>query len=375
MPYRKPPCFVSSPVYRTTGYAQNHPLGIPRIGTVIDLCEALGWLAGRELIDSPRATFEDLLAFHSRDYVEALIDAERSGKVAADVRTKYNLGTFENPVFQGVYERASMSVGGSVCAARLAMEGRVAYHPAGGTHHGRRDRASGFCYFNDPVFAILTLLDEGCERVLYVDYDAHHGDGVQDAFVDDLRVHCVSIHEHNRWPHTGDVDDRGNGNACNMPVPTGLNDTEFVYLVDKVVAPCAERLAPNGIVITCGADALAGDPLSKMMLSNIALWTGVERLVDLGVPTVVVGGGGYNPWTVARCWAGVWARLTGQAIPDRLPEAAQSMLQSLESDLVDEDEVEPAWLTTITDEPNEGGVRPEVVDLAAALGCNESFQP
>ena len=232
MPHQKPPCFVSSPVYRATGYADNHPLGIPRIGTVADLCETLGWFAGQDLIDSPRATFDELLAFHARDYVEALIEAEQAGRVAAEVRARFNLGTFENPVFQGVYERASMSVGGSVCAARKAMDGRIAYHPAGGTHHGRPDRASGFCYFNDPVFAILTFLDNGCRRVLYVDYDAHHGDGVQDAFLDDRRVHCVSIHEHNRWPNSGAVDDRGNGNARNVPVPFGLNDSEFSYLVD-----------------------------------------------------------------------------------------------------------------------------------------------
>ena len=375
MPHNLPPCFVSSPVYRATGYAHNHPLGIPRIGTVVDLCDGLGWLTGQELIDSPRATFDELLAFHDRDYVEALIEAEETGKVAADIRTKFNLGTFENPVFQGVYERASMSVGGSICAARQPMTGRVAYHPAGGTHHGRPDRASGFCYFNDPVFAILTFLWEGCDRVLYVDYDAHHGDGVQDAFVDDARVHCISIHEHNRWPNTGGVDDRGNGNARNMPVPPGLNDSEFAHLVDTVVSPYAEGMAPDGIVITCGADALAGDPLSKMGLSNVALWSAVERLMRLGVPTVVVGGGGYNPWTVARCWAGLWARLTGQNIPKRLPTDVQSILEALESDLVDEDEIEPEWLTTIADRPNTGNLRPEVVELAETVGQLSSFRP
>src|SRR5207344_3103305 len=104
------------------------------------------------------------------------------GNVNAEERTRYGLGTMENPLFPGLFERAATSVGGSILAAQLALEGRVAFHPAGGTHHGRPGRASGFCYFNDPVFAVLTLLRAGLERVLYVDLDAHHGDGVQDAF-------------------------------------------------------------------------------------------------------------------------------------------------------------------------------------------------
>src|SRR5690606_37637711 len=124
-----------------------------------------------------------------------------------------------NPLFPGLFERAATSVGGSILAARLALEGRIAYHPAGGTHHGRPDRASGFCYFNDPAFAILALLEAGLERVLYVDLDAHHGDGVQDAFAADERVHTVSIHEAGRWPGTGAASDTGDGRACNLPVP------------------------------------------------------------------------------------------------------------------------------------------------------------
>ena len=204
-------------------------------------------------------------------------------------------------------------------AAELALEGHVVFHPSGGTHHGRPDRASGFCYFNDPVFALLTLLEHGLERLLYVDLDAHHGDGVQDAFADDPRVLTVSIHEEKRWPHSGLVDDRARGGARNLPVPAGFNDDELGFLMREAVLPLADAFAPQAVVVTCGADPLAGDPLSKLELSNVALWQAVESLVQLTQRSVVLGGGGYNPWTVVRCWSGLWGRLSGREIPAGLP--------------------------------------------------------
>ncbi|NNE24838.1 MAG: acetoin utilization protein AcuC [Rhizobiales bacterium] len=360
------PCFISSHVYRATGYGAAHPLGIPRIGTVMDICEAMGWLTVEAIVDSPRASVDDLLKFHDADYIEALQLAETAGRVSPEVRAKYNLGGMENPVFQGVFERASMSVGGSIHAAELSLAGRIAYHPAGGTHHGRRDRASGFCYFNDPVFAILTYLEHDLERVLYVDIDAHHGDGVEDAFADDPRVFTISVHEENRWPNSGLLRDRREGRARNLPVPKGFNDTEFAYLMDDAVMPVAEQFGPQAVVITCGADALRGDPLSRLELSNGALWDAVMQLVGLSVPTVVLGGGGYNPWTVARCWAGLWARISGQSIPGELPQTVRKILSRLESDLVDEDDVEAQWLDRIADQPNRGVVRQQVRDVASA---------
>jgi acetoin utilization protein AcuC len=122
-------------------------------------------------------------------------------------------------------------------------------------------------------------------------------------------------------------------------------------------------LAPDALVVTCGADALAGDPLSSMALSNGALWAVVERLVAVAPAAVVLGGGGYNPWTVARYWTGLWGRLSGRAIPSRLPEAARSILGTLGCDLVDGEDMRDEWLTTLEDTPNQGAVRQEVVAL------------
>jgi acetoin utilization protein AcuC len=355
--------FVGSDVYRSKAFGNHHPLSIIRVSGVVDICEMLGWFDEEQFRDSPRAVEEQLLKFHRSDYIEALKSADRSGSVDRETRERYRIGTMENPIFPGLYRRATTAVGGSIHAAELAMGGRVVFHPSGGTHHGRADRASGFCYFNDPVFAVLTFLEQGLDRVLYVDLDAHHGDGVQDAFEDDPRVLTVSIHEEKRWPHSGLIDDRAGGAARNLPVPRGFNDSELDYLMRRAVMPLGQVFNPDALVITCGADGLDGDPLSRMALSNVALWQAVMQLVESVPRSVVLGGGGYNPWTVIRCWGGLWGRLSGRRIPDRLPSAAVSFMETLECDLIDDDEVPESWLRRLADKPNQGPVRPEIERL------------
>ena len=363
----RPAHFVSSPIYGQTGYPANHPLAIPRIGAVEALGAALGWTGpAHPVLDSPMADRALLERVHTPAYLDALQRSEQAGRVSAEDRVIYNLGTLENPVFPGLWQRAATSVGGSVLAAQLAHQGAVAFHPAGGTHHGMPDRAHGFCYLNDPVFAILTLLDLGRARVLYVDLDAHHGDGVEAAYAADPRVMTISLHEAGRWPFTGRLDGRGQGRARNFPVPRGLNDSELDRLMDAAILPIAQDFRPDAVVVTMGADALRGDPLSGLNLSNGALWSAVERLALLAPAAVVLGGGGYNPWTLARAWAGMWARLTGQVIPDPLPAQAQAILAALDCDLVEPEDRDPAWFTRVRDALNDGQVRPEIEAIIAA---------
>lgn len=365
------PEFISSEIYRATGYTGNHPLAIQRIGGVLTLCEQLGWLARSgpgAYLDSPVATLDELLKFHDAGYVAALRAAEARGRATHEERAKYRLGTLENPIFQGLYARAATSVGGSIEAARRAAKGGIVYHPSGGTHHGFRDHASGFCYFNDPVFSILTFLEEGLERVLYVDLDAHHGDGVEAAFAGDERVFLISVHEENRWPFTGLLDDRAGGNARNLPVPRRMNDSELDALMAGAVLPLAQRFNPQAVVITCGADPLLGDPLSSLELSNTCLWDAVMALTETAPAAVVLGGGGYNPWTVSRCWAGLWGRIAGLPMPRTLPPESIAYLESLESDLVDdEDDMQPFWTTTLADPRNDGPVRPRFAEIVQAV--------
>ncbi|MGE0629032.1 MAG: hypothetical protein AB7O43_14505 [Hyphomicrobiaceae bacterium] len=358
--------FLSHPLFLTTAFGANHPLSIPRHSALVSLCEALDLTGPGEVQACPLATMDTLTRFHDPAYLAALEAASRTHSASAYVRQRYNLGSLECPIFEGLWERARATVGGAVLASHLALDGDVPFHPAGGTHHGRPDRASGFCYLNDPVFAILTLLDAGLGRILYADLDAHHGDGVEDAFAGDARVFSISIHEAGRWPGTGQAVRPAGRQALNLPVPRGFNDSELDLLLAEAVLPAAARFEPEAVVVTCGTDALAGDPLSGMELSNVALWDAVDALRGLGGRTVILGGGGYNPWTLSRCWAGLWARLSGREIPDRLPPAAAALLASLDCDLVEEDDRKPHWSVTLADPRNERPIRPEIRELAAA---------
>ena len=368
---RPRPLYVGSDVYRNAAFGFNHPLNIVRHAAVIDLLKMLDLLRDDDFRESRPATTEQLYDFHDRAYVKALQYANSTGRVEPAVRDRYQVGTFENPLFDGLFERAAMTVGGSILSAELALGGHTVFHPTGGTHHGRPDRAAGFCYFNDPVFAILTLLDRGCQRILYVDLDAHHGDGVEDAFYEEPRVTTVSVHERKRWPFSG-THSHPHAGAYNFNVPPGFNDSEFAYILNEALLPIAAAVDLDALVLCCGADCLAGDPLSKMALSNVTLWDAVDAFVGLGVPTVVLGGGGYNPWTVTRYWAGIWARIAGRTIPQRLPPEAEAFMRRMECDLLDDEDIDEAWMTTMADSPYPGPVREEIESLVA--GVRVQFQ-
>ena len=330
----------------------------------------MGWLTARDVLtfDLPeRATLE---RFHAPGYVAALEQAVDGRQVTAAERAEFGFGTMENPVFPGLFDRARATVGGSIAAANAALGGAVAFHPAGGTHHGRPGRASGFCYFNDPAFAIATFLDAEAAPVLYLDLDAHHGDGVEALFADDARVTLISIHEQGRWPHTADRPGEGPANAINIPVPRGFTDDELMWLIDACEENVVARVKPSAIVVTAGADCLRGDPLSAMEVSNRAWWRAVARAVEWAPHAVVVGGGGYNPWTVARGWAGLWAVLAGRDANSPLTSRAARILAGFSSDLVDEDEIEGEWLSAIADAPRPGGIR-EAVKQAAHLALRK----
>jgi acetoin utilization protein AcuC len=336
---------------------------------MIDLVRALDWLPDAAYVEAPRATPAELARFHNPEYIAAVERAEADRRVDPGVSERYHIGREGNPVYPEVFSRPATACGATLRAVDLLLSGpdapAVVHSPAGGTHHGRRDRAAGFCYFNDPVLGILRLLDRGVARVLYVDLDAHHGDGVEDAFRDESRVLTISIHERGRWPHSGSIGDQGPSRR-NLPVPPGFNDSELAFLIEEAVVPLAERFAPEALVIQTGADGLADDPMSKLALSNRALWRAVARLQSLTSRVLVLGGGGYNPWAVARCWAGVWATITGIEIPHRLPAPAERLLRAVEWRHSLARTPPERWFTALADPPNEGPVRLEIQAVAAA---------
>ena len=325
----KAPLFIGSEIYRGSSYGPRHPLAIPRVPTVTDLVRAMGWLPAVQYRTSPRAKAAALTRFHSPAYISALAHAERTGTVDDATRARHQLGTLSNPVFAEMFRRPATAAGGSLLATDLLADGGIAYNPGGGTHHGMPDKASGFCYLNDPVLAIKALLERGLTRVAYVDIDAHHCDGVAAAFHGDPRVLMVSTHEQRRWPFTGALDDRAGARAINLPLPKGTNDDGFRLALHDVILPAVQAAQPQAIVLQCGADAVAEDPLSRLALSNNPHWETVAALRTLSPRFLVLGGGGYNPWTVARLWAGVWATLDDHEIPPQLPDPARAVLAAL----------------------------------------------
>lgn len=231
-------------------------------------------------------------------------------------------------------------------AAHLAMSHDIAFSPAGGAHHGMPDRANGFCYTNDPVFAIQTFFKLGLSRIAYVDLDAHHADGVEAAFAGDPRVLMISVHEQERWPGTGkrDLD-----NAVNRPVPRGFRDDDLVRLLNEDLLPKIQNFKPEAIVILSGADAMAYDPLMRLSLSNRGLVHAINELIRMAPRRIVLGGGGYNPWTVVRYWVMLWASWNGFDIPDPIPSNITSILSSLECARIKTDAIKEFWLTSIAD--------------------------
>ncbi|MCA3509043.1 MAG: acetoin utilization protein AcuC [Rhodobacter sp.] len=358
------PLLVGAEIYRASSYGHGHPLSIPRVSTVMDLSHALGWLPASRFRRSPRAKPAALALWHEPDYLAALQAAEERGVATPEDRARYHLGTVSNPVFPEVFRRPATSAGGAMLAAELLRHSGVIYVPAGGTHHGLPGRANGFCYTNDPVLAMLVLRRAGVRRIAYVDIDAHHCDGVESAFAEDPEALLISVHEEGRWPFTGRLCDDGCGNCFNLPVPRGFNDTEMRAVLDRLILPRVAAFRPGAIVLQCGADALEEDPLSRLSLSNNAHWSVVAALRPLSPRYLVLGGGGYDPWSVGRCWTGVWATLCGQEIPDRLPAAAQDVLAALAQG---RKPPAPHLMTTLRDVPREGPVRPEVADRLAAL--------
>ena len=368
---RDVPFFIGSEVFRTKDQRSGHPLAVPRVSLAMDLCRSLGWLNESNFVDSPRATKADLVDFHSSDYIDAVVSAEKSGEINALQAQRYNIGVNGNPIFKGMYSRPATACGGGLWAAeRLSANGGVFYNIGGGQHHSWPNRASGFCYFNEPVLSIRALLNQGIERVFYLDLDAHQGDAVQAAFSKEPRVFTLSIHEFGRWPMTrnsrpgafGTSEDGGPAHR-NLAVMPGFNDTELEYVMDVAVLPLLQAFQPQVVYCQCGCDALADDPQSKLKLSNTAIWRSIAMIRDNIPDLLVSGGGGYNPYAVGRCWSGVWATLNGFDIPDHLPEPAKALMAEIKWRHRLGRSPSPHWLSTLADSPRPGPIRNDTKEL------------
>jgi acetoin utilization protein AcuC len=240
---------------------------------------------------------------------------------------KYRFGPGDNPVFPGMYETEAIKAGSTLLAARLVLDKQVdvAFSFAGGLHHAMAGHASGFCVFNDPAIAIQWVVDQGL-RVVYVDIDAHHGDGVQAAFYDSDRVMTLSLHESGRYlfPGTGFVEELGSragrGYSINLPFLPYTSDAVYQWAFAEIVPPLIERFAPDVLFTQLGVDTHYLDPLTHMQLTTEAFGAAVRAFREMDLPWVAMGGGGYNVHTVARAWTLAYGIMSDRAFDDAIPE-------------------------------------------------------
>lgn len=308
----------------------DHPLHPIRLELTIRLAAALGVLDGVELLVPPEADDREIERIHDAGYITAVRDAPLSG---FDVG--HGLGTPDNPIFDRMHEASARVVGSSLLAARQIASGATnrAASIAGGLHHAMRDRAAGFCVYNDVAVAIDWLLDNGFERVAYVDVDVHHGDGVQDAFYDDPRVLTISLHQHPRtlFPGTGYPDETGaegaEGMAVNVALPPLTNDSAWLRAFHAVVPALLAAFRPQILVSQCGVDTHDEDPLAMLSLSVDGHRATYQALRDLaerhaGGKWLAAGGGGYQLLRVVpRSWTHLLATLLDRDVAPvtRLP--------------------------------------------------------
>ncbi|WP_433329692.1 acetoin utilization protein AcuC [Spirillospora sp. CA-294931] len=312
-------------------FGPGHPLNPVRVELTMALAREFGLLEGPGITVAPfEAADEKLLGLvHEDDYIAAVRHAGDTGLT----EPRHGLGTPDNPVFLGMHEASALVAGATVAAARALVAGETehAANIAGGLHHAMAGAASGFCVYNDPAIAIAWLLENGVDRVAYVDIDVHHGDGVEAAFYDDPRVLTISLHETPRtlFPGTGFPDETGapgaEGSAVNVALPPGTGDGPWLRAFDAVVPPLLRAFQPQVLVTQHGCDGHALDPLAHLTLTVDGQRTAYAALHALAHETaggrwLVTGGGGYElVQVVPRAWTHLLAEAAGRPIPPETP--------------------------------------------------------
>ncbi|MGQ0574506.1 MAG: acetoin utilization protein AcuC [Pseudonocardia sp.] len=323
-----PASVVWTPEFLGYELSDSHPLDPVRLDLTMRLARELGVLDGVELVEPRPAPDAEIERVHDPSYLAAVKSAP---EMAFGVG--HGLGTEDNPIFPRMHEASALVCGGSLLAAQHIAEGRVdrAVNIAGGLHHAMADRAAGFCVYNDCSVAISWLLDNGFDRIVYLDVDVHHGDGVQAAFYDDPRVLTISMHQHplTLWPGTGWPGEYGTGDgagyAVNVPLLPGTTDAGWLRAFHAVVPSLLRAFRPQILVTQCGADTHSEDPLANLELSvdgQREIYRTLRALVDetCGGKWLVLGGGGYALFRVVpRSWTHLLATVLDRDVEPARP--------------------------------------------------------
>ncbi|ASN04966.1 acetoin utilization protein AcuC [Virgibacillus necropolis] len=311
--------FIFSDAMLQYHFHADHPFNQKRVILAKDLLVASKVLSNDEIVSPRKATAEELLLFHDPEYIQAIQKAS-TGLLKKNEGLEFGIGTEDTPVFENMHDASSYLVGGTLTAVDNVLEGKVdhALNLGGGLHHGFKRRASGFCIYNDGAVAIKYIREKYDLKVLYVDTDAHHGDGVQWAFYEDPNVCTFSIHETGRYlfPGTGNINERGvkegHGYSFNLPIDAFTEDESFLQLYEAAFREIADYFQPDIIVTQNGADAHCYDPLTHLC-GTMNIYEKIPTLAHelahqyCGGKWIALGGGGYDTWRVVpRAWAQVW---------------------------------------------------------------------
>ena len=315
---RPPSVFYYSDQMGRFEFGPDHPFKPERATKTFDLCNRYGvlsypWMEIREPVPADPSL---LTLFHEPDYL-ALLESCSRGEVSLEMLGR-GLGTPDTPILKGIYEWSLQAAGGTHSAMMEILTGlaRTAFNPLGGFHHAMPGNAEGFCYVNDIAVAILDALRLKPDlKVAYVDFDAHHGNGVQEAFYRDPRVMVISVHETGRtlypWSgHEGEIGEgEGRGFTVNVPLEPGSDDDVYSIALDQVVFPLLKGFSPWLVVAELGADTLISDPLTHLKLTNNGYQKAVRGIVALCPRILALGGGGYDLYRTSRCWTLAWSIL------------------------------------------------------------------
>lgn len=314
--------FIYSPLFLNYKFSNKHPFNQLRVELTVDLLKKLKALEDDEIVEPRFATDEELELIHDAGYIRAVKQAGE-GKLSEHEALNYGLGTEDTPIFPNMHQASSLIVGATLTAVDHVMmeKSKHALNLGGGLHHGFRGKASGFCIYNDSAVAIKYIIEKYGARVLYIDTDAHHGDGVQWSFYDEPNVCTLSIHETGRYlfPGTGTVHERGQGSgygfAFNIPLDAFTEDESWLKVYKEAVTEVAEYFKPDVIVTQNGADAHYFDPLTHLHAS-INIYREIPKLAHEIAHSycdgkwIAVGGGGYDIWRVVpRAWSLIWLEM------------------------------------------------------------------
>eukprot|EP00808_Paulinella_micropora_P011474 g42088.t1 len=328
MSKRKPKiCYFHQEDIGSYYYGAHHPMKPQRLRMTHSLLLSYGLYRQMQVYRPHPAGSEEMIKFHAADYIDFLhrVTPDNAKDYIHQLR-KFNLGPYTDcPIFDGLYEFCQLYTGGSLDGAVKLNHGLVdiAINWSGGLHHAKKAESSGFCYVNDIVLAILELLKYHA-RVLYIDIDIHHGDGVEEAFYHTDRVMTASFHKFGDFfPGTGDIKDSGYGKgknyAINFPLSDGITDSTYQSVFKPVMQKIMDTYRPGAVVLQCGADSITGDRLGCFNLTLKGHGECVKFIKSFGLPMLVLGGGGYNIRNVARCWTYETSLLLDTPISNQIP--------------------------------------------------------